>query len=165
MASSQQMTENRKVVGARFSQAEEAQKAVDELVQEGFSMDNITLLQLFKPKVDSNTRREYLTKTGYNEADVVYLNLEVEKGKTLVSVSGISDADSASVIQILNKNGSQYNPDGSRNVRDDVVGMTTGAAIGAAIGAVVGGPIGAAVGVVAGGAAGGAVGTKMEESE
>ncbi len=70
--------------------------------------------------------------------------------------------DPARVIDIFDRYKAEYNPDGSRNLRDDVLGMTTGAAVGAAAlgaaGAVVAGPLGAAAGVAAGAVLGGGVG-------
>jgi hypothetical protein len=77
-----------------------------------------------------------------------------------VAVYGVTDP--APVIDIFDKFKAEYNPNGSRNLREDVAGMTVGAVVGAAalgaIGAAVGGPVGAAVGGVAGAVVGGGSG-------
>jgi hypothetical protein len=85
-----------------------------------------------------------------------------------VAVYGVTDP--APIIDIFDKYDADYNPNGSRNLREDVLGMTTGAVVGAAalgaVGAVVGGPVGAAAGVavgaVVGGGSGAAAGKAVE---
>jgi hypothetical protein len=165
MAKSTPAVGNQKVVGALFDDPINAQKAVNELIEEGFPSASITMIQQNTHREKPKMRRESIEERGFAESDVAYFDGNIEQGKTLVSVADVSSEETGKVIQILNKNGSHYNPDGSRSVRDDVVGMTSGAAVGAAVGAVVGGPVGAAVGGVAGAAVGGALGTKLEDSE
>jgi hypothetical protein len=78
--------------------------------------------------------------------------------------------DPVPVIDIFDKYKAEYNPNGSRNLREDVLGMTAGAVVGAvalgAVGAVVGGPVGAAAGLatgaVVGGGSGAAAGKAIE---
>lgn len=165
MAISKQQIPPYRQIGALFKDPADAQRAVDELVSEGFPRTDIFLSteQYLKDKPD--VRQRALREGGYIEEDVLYFDKELAEGKTLVSVGHVREEQCGTVIHILNKNGSHYDPDGTRNVRDDVVGMTTGALIGAAMGAVLGGPIGAAVGEVGGGVIGGALGTVKEESE
>jgi hypothetical protein len=66
------------------------------------------------------------------------------------------------MIEIFDQYKACYNPNGSRNVRQDVLGMTADMAAGAAalgtVGAVLGGPVGAATGVAAGAILGGGTG-------
>jgi uncharacterized membrane protein len=81
---------------------------------------------------------------------------------------GVLQQDIQVVFMLDNK--AEYNPDGSRNLRQDVVGMTAGAAIGAIAGGVagtvvagpLGGAAGAAAGAVVGGGAGAAAGKASE---
>ena len=62
--------------------------------------------------------------------------------------------DPSPIIDVFDEYKAQYNPNGSRNLREDVLGMTAGTIVGAAalgaVGALVGGPLGAAVGGAAG---------------
>lgn len=152
-------------VGALFTNPDDAERAVKDLLAEGFSRNDIFVSTQQYLKDVPEVRQQALREGGYVEEDVLYFDKELAEGKTLVSVSHVRDEQCGAVIHILNKNGSHYDPDGTRNVRDDVVGMTTGAVIGAAMGALLGGPIGAAVGEVGGGIIGGALGTVKEESE
>lgn len=164
MAKSTPTAANLKSVGALFDDPIDAQKAVDELIEEGFPAASITMIQQTTYKEKPKERLHALKERGYIESDVTYFEGCIEQGKTLVSVDRVEEDDVGKVIQVLNKNGSHYNPDGSRNVREDVVGMTGGAALGAAIGGVAGGPVGATLGGVVGAAVGGVAGTKVEES-
>jgi hypothetical protein len=163
MATSTKTTNQKKIVGALFDEYQDANRAVDQLVREGYPIGNIALL-IQTEEHPASTRSKALEAVGYQNADRTYFEKAVEEGKTLVSVTNIDEDETGDVISILNENGAHYDPDGSRNVRDDVVGMTTGAAVGAAAGAFVG-PIGAAIGALAGGAIGAAIGTQIEENE
>jgi hypothetical protein len=164
MATSTKTMNNRKIVGALFDDYHDANRAVDQLVREGFPIGNIALLIQTEGHPSKQDRRRALEAVGYNTADRTYFEKAVEEGKTLVSVTNLDQEESGEVISILNENGAHYDPDGSRNIRDDVVGMTAGAAVGAAAGAFVG-PVGAAIGALAGGAIGAAIGTQIEENE
>ncbi len=165
MAISQSQVPPYRQIGALFKNPDDAQRAVDELVSEGFPRNDISLSTEQYLKNVPGVRHQALREGGFVEEDVLYFDKELADGKTLVSVGHVLEEQCGTVIHILNKNGSHYDPDGTRNVRDDVVGMTTGALVGAALGAVFGGPIGAAVGEVGGGAIGGTIGKIKEESE
>ncbi len=100
--------------------------------------------------------------------EVVSLNDTVRNGKILVKVHNVKDP--APIIDIFDQNKAEYNPDGSRNIRDDVAGLTVGAAAGAVVGGAagaaeggvlgtfVGGPLGTVVGAIVGAVVGGGVG-------
>jgi hypothetical protein len=164
MATSTKTANQKKIVGALFDDYHDANRAVDQLVREGYPIGNIALLIQTEEHPTSKGHRKALEAVGYENSDRIYFEKAVREGKTLVSVTNLDADETGDVISILNENGAHYDPDGSRNVRDDVVGMTTGAAVGAAAGAFVG-PIGAAVGALAGGAIGAAIGTQIEENE
>jgi hypothetical protein len=108
---------------------------------------------------------------GFSKSQADYYDTVIRDGKVLVAVYGVTDP--APVIDIFDKFNAEYNPNGSRNVREDVVGLTAGAVVGAAalgaVGAVVGGPLGAAVGgvvgAVVGGGSGAAAGKAVEHSK
>jgi hypothetical protein len=97
---------------------------------------------------------------GFAESQAAFYDKAIREGKTLVAVHNVTDPKP--VIDVFDKFGSDFNPNGTRNVRQDVFGMTAGAAIGATAlgtaGAVVAGPLGAAAGVAAGTVVGGALG-------
>lgn len=165
MAKSYGTVSDLNVVGALFEDNHNANQAAQELIEEGFSNYDITVDVKLTDKEQKKAFKASLKAKGFEDPDQLYFEKAVEEGKTLVSVTNVPKSKVAAVIEVLNKNGAHYNPDGSRNVRDDVVGMTTGAVVGAAIGAVIGGPVGAAAGFAVGAGAGGAVGKKLEHSE
>jgi hypothetical protein len=164
MATTTENATGTKIVGALFENNKDANKAVEKLLEKGYLREDIAILVKLSEKEDKKARQKALKEVGYAETDQRYFDKAVEEGKTLVSVTQIPESKTGEVISILVKNGAHYNPDGSRNVRDDVVGMTTGAAVGAAAGAFAG-PVGAAIGALAGGAAGAVAGAFMEQSE
>jgi len=100
---------------------------------------------------------DILTDRGFADSQARFYDKAVRNGKILVVAYNVDDA--SEVIDIFDKYKAEYNPNGSRNVREDVVGMTTGAVVGAAAGgvagAVLGGPVGAAAGAAAGAVVGG----------
>jgi len=112
-----------------------------------------------------------LHERGLSEAQARYYDKAIRAGKTFIAVHNVTDP--TPVIEIFDRYGAEYNPDGSRNVRDDVTGMTAGtgagAIVGAAAGLVAGGPVGAAVGAAAGavigGGAGAAAGKAVEHNK
>jgi hypothetical protein len=153
-----------KIVGALFDDHHDANLAVDALLKKGYLREDIAVLVQIDPNQDKKARQHALKAVGYEDPDRRYFDKAVEEGKTLVSVTNVPENKAGEVISILKHHGAHYNPDGSRNVRDDVVGMTSGAAIGAAAGAFVG-PIGAAIGALAGTAVGAVVGSVLEQHE
>lgn len=157
-------TEGSKIVGALFDEHHDANLAVDALIKKGYLRDDIAVLVQVNPDQDQKARQHALKAVGYEDPDRRYFDKAIEEGKTLVSVTNVPKNKTGEVVSILKHHGAHYNPDGSRNIRDDVVGMTTGAAIGAAAGAF-GGPIGVAIGALAGTAVGAVVGASLEQSE
>jgi uncharacterized membrane protein len=104
--------------------------------------------------------------SGISERDihvVVSLFDSIRDGKILVTVHNV--VDPGSVIEIFDSHRADYNLDGSRNIRQDVAGLTVGAAMGAtaggATGTFVAGPIGAVIGATAGAVVGGGVGAAV----
>jgi hypothetical protein len=90
---------------------------------------------------------------------VVSLYDKVRDGNILVTVHNVKD--SGAVIEIFDVHHADYNLDGSRNVRQDVAGLTVGAAVGATAGGATGtaaGPAGTVLGAAAGALVGGGVG-------
>lgn len=164
MATTTNSFEGRKIVGALFEDHHKAQQAVEQLLREGHAEADIAVLVQVDEKQDKKARQEALKAVGFEDPDRIYFEKSVEEGKTLVSVTNVDPKETGKVVSILNHNGAEYDPDGKRNVRDDVVGMTSGAAIGAAAGAF-GGPIGAAIGALAGAAVGAVAGAVMEQKE
>ena len=91
---------------------------------------------------------------------VVSINDTVQEGRTRVDVHNVKNP--APVIEIFDEHKAEYNLDGTRNLRQDVAGLTVGAAAGAAAGGATGtlvaGPVGTAVGAATGAVVGGGVG-------
>jgi hypothetical protein len=148
------------IIGGIFSTRENADQAVKAFEDLDISPENIqVLLQLDEGKtIDAYMR--ILSDRGFSKSQARYYDKLVCEGKILVTVDEVIDP--APIIDIFDKYEAEYNPNGSRNLREDVLGMTTGAIVGAAafgaVGALLGGPAGAAVGAVAGAVVGGGSG-------
>lgn len=145
------------IIGATFSSAENANKAVAALEDElSIPAENIQLLIQPTKEQSHDAHLNMLIGRGFTESQARYFNDAVKNGKILVAVHGVTDP--APVIDILDQYKAEYNPNGARNVRQDVMGMTTGAAVGAVAGSVVGAAFGGPVGAAAGAAAGAVIG-------
>jgi hypothetical protein len=134
------------IIAGVFSDPKNADKATVAFQQMGVpSQDIQTIVQPDKNaagKVYTTDLQEY----GISEPQARYHNVMEPKP----------------VIEVFDRFGAEYNPDGSRNVRQDVAGLTAGTGAGAIVGAGVGlvtaGPVGAAVGAAAGAVLGGGAG-------
>ena len=161
-------TFNGQIIGGTFTNLESAGKAVDAFLSLGVPRGDIQTVAEFTPDKQDTVYKDILTDRGSTEAQAEYYDKAVRDGKVLVVVYNILDP--APVIDVFDQFGAEYNPNGSRNLRDDVLGMTTGALVGAAAGGAVGtiaaGPLGgaagAAAGAVIGGGSGAAVGMAAE---
>jgi len=164
-------SDNEQIIGGAFSERKNADQAVQAFRDLGFSSDNIEVIVQLTEKEAKEAYTDLLSDRGFAETQAAYYDTVLRKGKTLVVVYGVTDP--APVIDVFDKFKAEYNPDGSRNAREDVSSMTAGAAIGAAaggaIGAVAGGPIGAvagaAAGAVVGGGGGAAAGKAAEHNK
>jgi hypothetical protein len=131
---------------------------------------------VFSDRANADKAIQAFRDLGVKEQDieeVVSLNDTVRNGKILVTVHNVKDP--GPVIDIFDENKAAYNPDGSHNIREDVAGLTVGAAAGAALGGatgaaeggalgtIVAGPVGTAVGAIVGAVVGGGVGAVAGE--
>ena len=161
-------TNEGQIIGGTFSKRENADKAIEALQELGISPSDIEVIVQLNEKQTKQAYTDVLSDRGFADSQANYYDKAIREGKTLVAVYGVTDAKP--VIDVFDKYKAEYNPNGSRNVRDDVAGMTVGAAVGAAAGGIaglaVGGPVGAAAGAAAGavvgGGAGGAAGKAAE---
>jgi hypothetical protein len=159
------------IIGGTFSTRENAEKAIDAFLDLGIERSDIQLVVQFSEKPADGVYRDILTDRGSTEAQATFYDEAVRSGKVLVVVYNVLDP--AAVIDVFDHFGAEFNPNGSRNLRDDVLGMTTGALVGAAaggaVGAMVGGPVGgaagAAAGAVVGGGSGAAIGMSAEHNK
>ena len=160
--------DNRQIIGGVFSDRANADNAVQELRELGVPEANIQVVVMLKGEQAKQAYTDALVGRGIAESQALFYDKAVRSGKILVAVHNVTDP--APVIEVFDDNKAEYNPDGSRNLRDDVAGMTAGAAVGAVAGGVagtamagpLGGAVGAAAGVVVGGGAGAAVGKAAE---
>ena len=159
------------IIGGIFANEDDAEKAVEAFDEMDISPDDIEVIVQLEGKQAKEVYIDILSDRGFSESQALYYDKVIREGKVLVVVSEVADPDP--VINIFDKFKAEYNPNGSRNLRDDVAGMTVGAAVGAAAGgvagAVIGGPVGAAAGVAAGavvgGGSGAAVGKAVEHKK
>ncbi|MDX6765443.1 MAG: hypothetical protein SFU85_01495 [Candidatus Methylacidiphilales bacterium] len=153
-------TNTSQIIGGIFSSQEQADKAVAALHDLNISPSNIQIIVKLNDEEAEDTYTSLLLARGISECQALYHNKVVREGNVFVAVYEVED--SGPVIDVFNQFHATFNPNGSRNMRQDVLGMTTGAMVGAAAlgaaGAMVAGPIGAVAGAAAGAAAGGAVG-------
>ena len=156
------------IIGGIFSNQEDADKAVEAFEDLDISPENIEIIVELDGKQTDDVYTDLFSDRGFSESQALYYDKVIREGKFLVVVYEVTDP--ASIIDIFDECGAEYNPNGSRNLRDDVAGMTVGAAVGAVAGgvagAVMGGPVGAAAGAatgaVVGGGSGAAVGKSIE---
>jgi len=156
------------IIGGIFANEDNAEKAVEAFEEIDISSDDIEIIVQLDGDQAEEVYTDLLSDRGFSESQAIYYGEVIRAGKVLVVVSEVTDP--TPVIDIFDKYKAEYNPNGSRNLRDDVAGMTVGAAVGAAAGgvagAVIGGPVGAvagvAAGVVVGGGAGAAAGKAVE---
>ena len=148
------------IIGGIFANEDNAEKAVEAFEEMDISSDDIEIIVQLEGEQAEDVYTDILSDRGFSESQALYYDKVIREGKVLVVVSEVNDA--APVIDIFDKFKAEYNPNGSRNLREDVAGMTVGAAVGAAAGgvagAVIGGPVGAAAGVAAGAVVGGGAG-------
>lgn len=164
-------TEQGQIIGGIFSDQENANKAVDALLALKISTENLQVITKLNNDQAEDTYTSLLVGRGFSEAQAFYHNKVVREGKVFVAIYEVTDP--APIIDIFDRCKAEYNPNGSRNLRHDVTGMTVGAVVcaaaGGAAGAIVAGPIGAvagaAVGAVAGGGSGAVVGKAAEHSK
>ncbi len=153
-------TDNRQIIGGVFSHRQNADDAIEDFREIGVPEQDIQVVVTLNPKQTSASYKDSLVGRGFADSQAVFYENAVREGKILVAVHNVLDP--APIIEIFDLNKAEYNPDGSRNVRRDVVGLTTGAAAGAVAGGVAGtavaGPVGAAVGAAAGAVVGAGVG-------
>jgi len=154
-------TDEGQIIGGIFTNEENAEKAVEAFEEMDISPDDIEVIIQFEGNQAEDVYIDLLLDRGFSESQALYYGKVVLEGKVLVVVSEVTEP--APVIDIFDQYEAEYNPNGSRNLRDDVAGMTVGAAVGATAGgvagAVIGGPIGAIAGVAAGVVVGGGAGT------
>jgi hypothetical protein len=159
------------IIGGTFSNRENADKAVDAFLELGVDRGNIQVVIQFAEKPGDDVYKDILTDRGSAESQAEFYDKAIREGKVLVVV--YDTCNPAGVIDIFDRFGAEFNPSGSRNLRDDVLGMTTGAlvgaAAGAAVGTIVGGPVGgaagAATGAIVGGGSGAAIGVSSEHNK
>jgi hypothetical protein len=147
-------------IGGIFSSRENADQAIKAFRELDISEKNIEVVVRLDDKQAKDAYANLLKGGGFSGTQALYFDRAVEIGKTVVAVYEVTNP--APVIDIFDKYKAEQNPNGSRNVRQDVVGMTTGAMIVSAalgaVGAVVAGPAGAMAGAIAGAVVGGGSG-------
>lgn len=144
------------IIGGTFSDRENADKAVKAFQDLGISAEDIQVLVQLSDQQARDVYTDILTDRGYADSQARYYDQVIHDGKILVTIYDVTDP--APVIDIFDRFKAEYNPNGSRNVRQDVLGMTTGAVVGAAVGGVAGAVVGGPIGAAAGGAAGAVLG-------
>ncbi len=161
-------TDNRQIIGGAFSNRENADDAINAFRELGVPEQDIQVVVQLTERQADDAYTDAMVGRGFAESQALFYDKAIRNGKILVAVHNV--VDPSPVINIFDRFKAEYNPDGSRNLRDDVFGMTAGAAIGAVAlgvaGAAVAGPLGAAAGTAAGaivgGGAGAAVGKAVE---
>jgi hypothetical protein len=153
-------TEDLQIIGGAFSNREDADRAIAAFRNLGVPDQNIQVVVQLDPKQADQFYTDSMVGRGFARSQAEFYDKAIREGKTLVAVHGV--VNPKPIIDVFDQYKSDFNPNGTRNVRQDVFGMTAGAAIGATAlgtaGAVLAGPIGAAAGVAAGTIVGGAIG-------
>lgn len=158
-----------------FSDRQNAERAISAFQALGLPERDIRMTAQLE-EIQREGRSEQLVPGSNDKAldgnpPAAHYDKVIRVGKTMIALHNV--VDPKPVIDVFDQTGSDLNPDGSRNVRQDVFGMTAGAAITATAlgtaGAVVAGPAGvvagASAGTVVGGALGAAVGKVIEHNK
>jgi hypothetical protein len=161
-------TNELQIIGGIFSDREKSDNAVQQLREAGVPDANIQVVAMIDGEQAERAYTDAMVGRGIAENQARFYDRAVRDGKIFVAVHNVTEP--GPVIDIFDDNGAVHNPDGSRNLRVDVAGLTAGAAVGAVAGGVAGtavaGPLGGAVGAVAGAVvgagAGGAAGKAVE---
>ena len=153
-------TDHGQIIAGAFSSRDNAERAVTAFEDSGISPADIQVIVQLTDQQTKDVYSSILSERGFAHSQATYYDEIIRKGKILVAVYDVTDP--AGVIDLFDKFGAEYNPNGSRDVRQDVLGMTTGAVLGATalgvVGAAMAGPVGAAAGVAAGAFVGGGTG-------
>jgi hypothetical protein len=144
------------IIGGTFTSSDNANKAVEAFHKMGIAESDIQVVVQVNEKQPKTAYSDILTERGFAESQAAYYDKAIREGKSLVVVYGVTDPKP--VIDIFDRFKAEYNPNGSRNLRDDVAGMTVGAVVGAVAGGIAGAALAGPVGAAAGGAAGAVVG-------
>jgi hypothetical protein len=160
--------DNLQIIGGIFSNRKNADKAIQVLRELGIPEQDIQVVVKLTDEQAEEAFNDAIVGRGVTESQALFYDKAVRNGKILVAVHNVTDP--AAVIEVFDQNQADYNPDGSRNLRQDVVGLTAGAAAGAVAGGIagtvaagpLGGAVGAAAGAVVGGGAGAAAGKATE---
>ena len=150
------------IIAGTFLKREDVEAAIMAFREVGVFPSDIQVVPLTGEVNDKDVYSEILSAKGFSGKQALYYEKEIRDGKILVAVHSVTKP--ALIIDIFNKYCAEYNPNGSRNVREDVVGMTAGAAAGAVAGGAAGataGPVGAVLGAATGAVVGGSAGASM----
>jgi len=159
------------IIGGTFSNRENADKAVEAFKGLGVSPNEIQVIVQLNDNTADDVYTDILTERGFASSQAHFYEKAICDGKVLVIVYNVTEP--AEIIDVFDRFKAEYNPNGSRNVRDDVAGMTVGFAVGAVAGSLAGAliagpvgiPAGAAAGLVLGGGAGAAAGASVEHKK
>jgi hypothetical protein len=153
-------TDDFQIIAGVFSDREKTDKALVAFQEAGVPAQNIQFVVQPDKQSNTTTYADDFRQRGIAERQAAYYDKAIRNGKFFVAIYNVTNP--APIVEIFDRFGAEYNPDGSRNVRQDVAGMTAGAGagavIGAAVGLVAGGPVGAAAGAAAGAVVGGGAG-------
>lgn len=156
-------TDNHQIIGGLFSDRNNANKAVQAFRDLGIPEQDIQVVVMLDNQQAKDAFNDAFVGRGIAESQASFYEKAVRDGKILVAVHDVTDP--APVIEVFDAYQAEFNPDGSRNLREDVMGLTAGAAAGAVAGGVAGtavaGPIGTAVGAAAGAVVGGGAGAAI----
>jgi len=150
------------IIGGTFSTRDNADKAVEAFHELGISANDIQVIVQINDNtaVSESVFTDVLTDNGFASSQAHFYDKALRDGKVLVIVHNVTEP--SEVIDVFDRFKAEYNPNGSRNLREDVAGMTIGVFAGAVAGgmwgATIGGPLGAAAGVAAGIVIGGGTG-------
>lgn len=149
-----------KTIAGVFSKPDDANEAVIAFRESGVPPHNIQVVSQADKGSDQTVYPTVLKDRGMHDSQVGFYDTALRNGKTYVAIHEVTDP--APIVEIFDRYGAEFNPNGDRNVRQDVSGLTAGAGAGAivggAIGLVTGGPVGAAAGAAAGALVGGGTG-------
>jgi hypothetical protein len=112
------------IIGGIFTSRHDADGAIEALEELEISSDDIEEFVQLDKTHSKEAHIEILSERGFSETQAIYYDKLVREGNILVVVYDVTDP--SPIIDVFDEYKAQYNPNGSRNLREDVLDMTAG---------------------------------------
>jgi hypothetical protein len=112
------------IIGGVFTSRADADGAIEALQELEIASDDIEEFVQVDKTHSKEAHLEILSERGLSETQAIYYDKLVREGNILVVVYDVTDP--SAIIDVFDEYEAHYNPNGSRNLREDVPGMIPG---------------------------------------